>query len=367
MVRPGLAALLIALCWCAPLRAETGRQVILVKPAAATCVLVDELLAGVANGGPFFPRLVSEGAPRPPNVAWFRFHGGPGRLRVRGHGLTGADAPPTPASSAIEPRAGLAPWDAASAAPETGRTLPREPDPPDPAAPDVDELITGQSCETITEAVVALVTSVLSPGAAERDRARAAGSADLIEQALQQARDALQPGSTLTAGVLRTDVDLTLVVEDAAGFCRRGTWLNVSGPAPRFGLSVQRLERDVLECLTERRRDDARRQREGATWLASRAERRSFRLPLASGAVIAGLGLTTGFSAMEFSRRPAPFWLYGSAPAVAGGMLGYLLPPRAREATWLSRGSSPRSGRSGSTTGRRRCTGRPSPGAPSAR
>jgi hypothetical protein len=148
-------------------------------------------------------------------------------------------------------------------------------------------------------------------------------------------RWALPALSTSAAGVLRTDVDLTLVVEDAAGFCRRGTWLNVSGPAPRFGLSVQRLERDVLECLAERRRDDARRQREGATWLASRAERRSFRLPLASGAVIAGLGLTTGFSAMECSRRPAPFWLFGSSPAVAGGMLGYLLPPRAREATWL--------------------------------
>lgn len=296
-----------------PAIAQQPWPVVIVKPEAATCVAADGLAVGLSHAGPFRPRFVREEAlVLPAAGVLFRVDGDPEQLRVRGFGLRamwGGDD--------------LEKWPLLDTEPEA----------------DVDEVITGQSCDTATEAVVALIASLMAPVAdARRDtehdtaeRSARPGVAGVLERARRE----LTRGSELTAGVLGTELGLTLVVEDANGSCRRGTWLDVQAKEPRTGLSVAELEQAVLGCLEERQREPRVRAR-GAAALHDGPDQRRSQLPAASGALIAGLGIAVGVVALEQVPNPGPLLTYAALPPVLGGLAGYVAPKRWRDALWMS-------------------------------
>jgi hypothetical protein len=319
MRRPLLPCICASLVWGAvSLRASSAAAqppwpLSIVKPELRTCVSPDALAIGLSHAAPLLPRFVpSQVLAIPADTALFRVDGSPERLRVRGFGLRamlGGD--------------GLEKWPLFD---------------PEPVA-DVDELITGQSCDTVTEAVVAFIASVMAPVADvphEAEHKPAGGGTTLgIAGALDLARRELAQRSELTAGVLSTELGLTLIVEDVNGTCRRGTWLDVHARQPQTGLSIGELERSVLTCLE----DEGREQQEPARGIASPAaapEQPRRHLPAASGALIAGLGMAVGIVALTQMPKPGPLLVYSAMPPVLGGLAGYVAPKRWRDALWLS-------------------------------
>ncbi len=285
------------------------QQVIVAAPDFATCVAVDELTIRIANAGPYAASVVAGDAPEPKGEEpFFRIDGEPARLRVRGWGL------------GVGRQDGLAKW----------------PSEPPSITPDLDQLLMGQTCATATEAVVALIVSVLTPVARADSRSSDAGRAGALDLFLDAAKQQLAAEASLSAGVLSTELGLTLIVEDVHASCRRGTWLNVQGAAPRTGLSVPELERDVLACLEQQRLERARRGAEVAVDRAPPLSHHALGLPLASGAVVVGLGLAAGLIALAQVEQPAPFLVYSALPPVLGGVAGYALRPPGRDATWLA-------------------------------
>lgn len=126
-----------------------------------------------------------------------------------------------------------------------------------------------------------------------------------------------------------------LLLKRRFGSCRRGTWLDVQANEPQTGLSVAELEQAVLGCLEERQREQRVRVR-GVAALHDAPEQRRGRLPGASGALIAGLGMAVGVVAFKQVPNPGPLLTYAALPPVLGGLVGYAVPRRWRDALWLS-------------------------------
>lgn len=306
------SSLCVALLWGSSAAARPPLPVVIVEPAVESCVSAEALSIGLAHAGPFLPRLVPEQVSAIPAAqALFRVDGEPQRLRVRGFGLRemlGGDE--------------LERWPLSD---------------PEPVA-DVDELITGQTCDTATEAVVALIASVLMPaGGARPDDERVASTRSPsagVAGALERAQRQLAHDPELAAGVLSTELGLTLIVEDLHGACRRGTWLDVRGDDHEMGLNVAELEQAVLACLEEQRREGDR-----ASFAAAPPTTRqelAMRLPTATGALVAGLGIAAGAVALTQVSKPGPLLVYSAAPPLLGGVMGYVAPRPWRDAVWLS-------------------------------
>lgn len=300
----------VASWWPSSAAAQPPWPIVIVKPETTTCVSAEALAMGLSHAGPFLARFVPEEVSAIPAVnALFRVDGDPERLRVRGFGLR-----PMLGGDELEK------WPLFE---------------PEPIA-DVDEVITGQSCETVTEAVVALITSIMAPVAdvprdAEHELAQRAASQG-VAGALERAQRELAHRSELTAGVLSTELGLTLIVEDVNGSCRRGTWLDVHAKEPQTGLSVGELEQSVLACLEELHREGQQRARR----VAASSEVAASHLPAASGFLIGALGGAVGLVALTDVPKPGPVIVYAALPPMLGGVAGYLAPRRYRDALWLS-------------------------------
>lgn len=306
-VRSALLALAGALIWTAECRAASPRNVIIIAPARQTCISAQELAMGIANAGAFSATVAADADALPESAgeaAVFQIEGQPGRLRIRGWGVR------SPAVSG-----GLWPWPGAWSE----------------RPPDLERELPAHACETATEAAIGFVASVLTP--APQPSAAPVEEGGALAAVLERAQRDLDSG--LTAGVLRTELGLSLIVEDLHSSCRRGSWLEVREGTPRLGHSVAALQREVLACLEEERAKSQRAPRlERAP--ASHAAVRGFELPGATGVLIAALGTTAAYVGAARSLAAPATVLYTVAPAVAGGLGGYFFAEPAREALWLA-------------------------------
>jgi hypothetical protein len=279
------------------------RSVVIVAPSAASCVLADPLLVGIMNAGPFFASLVpASSVPETIPAATFQLEGTPQALHVRAWGLSST-------SSKRQTR------------------------------PEVDQLISDQSCETVTEAVVAQVVSLLAPDGFDTllvdEPAVAAPAASTpppgaLEQLLDDARRELGARPDLSAGVFSTTLGLELAVQDQRGRCRRATWLQTSQGKAELGMSLEALTGAVDGCLAALPPEPAR------PAPASETARGDFHLGLLAGSLAASMGLINGLVVAEGSASTATAVLYGAAPPVIGGVASYLVSPRWREPVLLT-------------------------------
>lgn len=311
-LRPRIAlSLLPAVLACSGYcRAAEPREVIIVEPDASSCVVAAHVAAAIANAGAYQVRVLEDVSEAPlATPAWaraIRIEGPFSRLRVRAWGIRAGgdtdDVWPWPAAWYERPA-------------------------------DVDREIAARDCVTATETITAFLVSLLSPPAADGVE----NEGREIVQVLERAQRELGPDSGLLAGVLRTELGLTLIVEDSGARCRRGTWLQISGPPPHAGQSVDELRRHVLACLDELRTRDERAFQQRLTARSEQGERdRRFGLPGATGALVSAVGATVAYVALARLDDAVSVLPYTALPAVAGGIAGYVAPEHWREPLWLS-------------------------------
>lgn len=279
------------------------RSVVVIAPAASTCVLADPLLVGIMNAGPYFASLVpANSVPETIPATTFQVEGTPAALHLRAWGLG---------------------W------PMGARK----------ARPEVDQVIGAQSCETMTEAVVAQIVSLLAPDDGGFDEllvpepsseSTSTFDPQALERVLDDARRQLAVHPRLSAGVFVTPLGLELAVQDERARCRRATWLSTSSGAPELGMSVAELTSAVDACVAALPPDEPRR----ATYEPPR-DRGAFHLAVLTGSLTATLGLINGFLIDDGSNTTATL-VYGVAPPVLGGLGSYLVSERWREPVVLT-------------------------------
>jgi hypothetical protein len=303
----GPCALALSLLASRPARADDPRErraVVIIAPAPGTCVLTDPLLVGIMNAGPYFASLVpASSVPETIPAATFQLEGTPGALHLRAWGLG---------------------WP-----PGERQTL-----------PEVDQLIK-QSCETVTEAVVAQIVSLLTPAdddefglllvEPETDAAKPALDPRALEQVLGAARRELAAYPGLVAGVFVTPLGLELAVQDERGRCRRATWLTLSSGSPALGMSVSELTSAVETCVTLLPPDAPP---EPAP--VPGRDRSAFHFGLLTGTFVASLGLVNAIVVVDRATNTTAALAYGVAPLVTGGIGSYLVGERWREPVLLT-------------------------------
>lgn len=303
----GVCALAASLLASPLARAEdvrARRRVVIITPAASTCVLTDPLLVGIGNAGPYFASLVpASSAPEAIPATTFQLEGTPDALRLRAWGLS---------------------WPLGE----------RQ------ARPEVDQRLGAQSCDTVTEAVVAQIVSLLAPDEGGFDELLVAEPSSwssstrdprALERVLDDARRQIAAHPALMAGVFVTPLGLELAVQDTRARCRRATWLSTASGTPELGMSVAELKSAVDACLAGLPPDA-----EHATRPARDADRGAFHLGLLAGSLTATLGVLNGVMLYEGSTHPAAALVYGVAPPVLGGLGSYLVPERWREPVLLA-------------------------------
>jgi hypothetical protein len=308
----GLCALAAALFAAALLasthaRAEdlrVRRSVVVITPAASTCVLVDPLLVGIMNAGPYFASLVpANSVPETIPATTFQIEGTPTALHLRAWGLG---------------------W-------PMGERRTR---------PEIDHVLGAQSCETMTEAVVAQIVSLLAPDDGGFDTllvtepsAESASTLDphALERVLDDARRQIVAHPALTAGVFVTPLGLELAVQDERARCRRATWLSTASGRPELGMSVAELTNAVDACVAAL---PANAPHPAAR--TSEPDRGAFHFALITGSLAASLGLINGLLVDDGSTSTTTALVYGVAPPVLGGLGSYLVPERWREPVLLT-------------------------------
>ncbi|MET0413976.1 MAG: hypothetical protein ABW217_21885 [Polyangiaceae bacterium] len=301
------AALLAAALLASNARAEdfrARRPVVVIAPAPGTCVLIDPLLVGIMNAGPYFASLVpANSVPETIPAATFQLEGTPAALHLRAWGLG---------------------W------PMGER----------PTRPEVDHVIGAQSCETMTEAVVAQIVSLLAPDDGGFDTllvtepsAEPSSTLDprALERVLDDARRQIAAHPTLSAGVFVTPLGLELAVQDERARCRRATWLSTASGAPELGMSVAALTQAVDACVQALPPDAA-----PPTARTSAPDRGAFHFALLTGALAASVGLINGLVVEKGSTSTTTALVYGVTPPVLGGLGSYLVPERWSEPVLLT-------------------------------
>jgi hypothetical protein len=285
------------------------RPVVIVAPAPATCVLSDPLLVGIMNAGPFFASLVpASSVPETIPAPTFQLEGTPEALRLRAWGL--------------------------GASHDYRQTR-----------PEFEQLLSAQSCETVTEAAVAEIVSLLAPegdgfersllNEAPAPAAPASGTPEsrALERMLAAARRELTSRPDLSAAVSSTALGLELTVQDERARCRRATWLQFADGKAEVGMSVAELVGAVDACLgalppaplAGEAPAEARTLDDGALHLA-----------LIGASLAASLGLVNGLVVAQGSARTGTALFYGALPPVLGGIGSVLVGPRWREPVLLS-------------------------------
>lgn len=280
------------------------RPVVIIAPAPSTCVLTDPLLVGIGNAGPYFASIVpASSVPETIPAATFQLEGPPGALHVRAWGLG---------------------W-------PLGERRTR---------PEVDQLLE-QSCETVTEAVIAQIVSLLAPDdggfdtllVTEPSADDFGGTLDprALERVLDDARRQIAGRPGLVAGVFVTPLGLELAVQDERARCRRATWLSTASGTPELGMSVPELSEAVEACITALPADAPR-----AAAREHAPDRGAFHFALLTGALAASIGLINGVVVEDGSTNTTAALAYGVAPPVLGGVGSYLVPERWREPVLLT-------------------------------
>ncbi len=279
---------------------STPLEAVLVeRTSGVNCVSTDALVAGIRNAGPFLPSVtpkVEEPARSP--VPLLRIRRASGGLVLQAWGLQS------------DP---LYRWFG------------------DPAPTPLEQPVETSSCETTTEAIVAAAVSLLS--ATQANLLEAEHSA--LRELLEDARAQLGGPAPMDVGVRYSASGLDLVVEGRDGRCRRGTWLKLGREGVELGRGIRKLSEDVSACL-EMERSVAQMQHEQRSVEGRRARAASsFHLPTVTGALIA-IGGPLATSRLSEEGRSGTFAAYVAAPALIGGLSGYLVESRTREALWLS-------------------------------
>jgi hypothetical protein len=160
--------------WRAPRTDSEPLPVWIVLPRAETCVQNEALLAGIASSGPFRPSfLPASVTPSGSAGTLFRLEGKPERLVVHAWGLQGRSA--------------------------------------GGARAELEQVLEGQSCDTVTEAAVALIVSLLPPEGSQAPPALLMSESDAFDERSRPAstlderapaKDASRFGFPLLAGSL---------------------------------------------------------------------------------------------------------------------------------------------------------------------
>jgi hypothetical protein len=309
--RLALCSLGAGLLASAEARAEDARplrSVVIITPAPASCVLADPLLVGIMNAGPFFASLVpASSVPETIPAPTFQLEGTPQSLHVRAWGL----------SSSRSQRQ---------------------------TRPELEQVLSDQSCETVTEAVVAEIVSLLTPedtgfeallveappsGAATAEVS--ASEPRALEQLLHDAQRELAPRPELSASVFATTVGLELAVQGERARCRRATWLQLSHGSPELGMSVAELTRAVDDCLASLPPDAPPSARTSEPGIDG-----AFHLAMLAGSLAVSIGLINGLVVADGSTSTLTALVYGAAPPVLGGVASYVVGPRWSEPVLLA-------------------------------
>lgn len=303
----GLCVLIAGLFASTHARAEgvrARRSVVIIAPAPGTCVLTDPLLVGIMNAGPYFASLVpASTVPETIPAATFELEGTPGALHLRAWGLD-------------------------------QRQSERQ------TRPAVDQLIE-QSCETVTEAVVAQIVSLLAPADDDEfglllfddpsDGAPAKQDPRALERLLDDARNHVSTRPGMTAGVFVTPLGLELALQDESGRCRRATWLTLATGSPELGMSITELRNAVDACVTTLPRDAP-----SAPAHPGAKDRGAFHFSLLTGSFVASLGVINALVIKDRATNATAALAYGVAPLLVGGVGSYLVSPRWREPVLLT-------------------------------